>query len=476
MATLSSTSTLEPPTLTPVPPTSTIVPTPTPLLTLTPIPILNPGVAIRFWAKGDVYFFDVEDFGKAVVSNTWLTPPDAAADYEVLFTATQTVETCEYVPTGTFYRYRSDVEITITDLRTDKQIASQIFKGREPRSCPETIQGLSDRDGGEPNTMDAARWLADVVMTTELPNIQVPLMIIKEATNASFSPDGLSIVTPYSDGTVRILDVKTSEELIELMIDTDSFEARLAKYSPDGSNILTVNSDNTVRIWNASTGEQMLRFLHTNTVESASYDLNGRTILTFDSRYIKVWDVNTGAELLSIDPRVNSRFVSYSPDGQTIIASATSLTYVEAFDANTGAGPNLLFEHTDVIRSANYSPDGRTILTITGDDSARVWDASTGQELLQLIGPQGNKLTYASYSADGKTIITSQNSDNTIHIWDAMTGEELIQFSLVGLSRVWSVDVSLDGCNLVATGSVNATPGGSTIVTVWDISNLTTCS
>ena len=42
--------------------------------------------------------------------------------------------------------------------------------------------------------------------------------------------------------------------------------------------------------------------------------------------------------------------------------------------------------HTGRVRSAAYSPDGTQIVTASDDQTARIWDAATGQEVRTLSG------------------------------------------------------------------------------------------
>ena len=58
------------------------------------------------------------------------------------------------------------------------------------------------------------------------------------------------------------------------------------------------------------------------------------------------------------------------------------------------------------VSSAAYSPDGKSIVTASGDQTARIWDAATGEELRQLTGHTGS-VNSAAYSPDGKTIVTA---------------------------------------------------------------------
>ena len=52
-----------------------------------------------------------------------------------------------------------------------------------------------------------------------------------------------------------------------------------------------------------------------------------------------------------------------------------------ANDPFYGEGRLRVVEHDDVVDSAEFSPDGKRIITASWDDTARLWDATTGKLL-----------------------------------------------------------------------------------------------
>jgi WD40 repeat protein len=42
-------------------------------------------------------------------------------------------------------------------------------------------------------------------------------------------------------------------------------------------------------------------------------------------------------------------------------------------------------DHEDSVRSASFSPDGARIVTASYDRTARIWDATTGQEITRIV-------------------------------------------------------------------------------------------
>ena len=106
---------------------------------------------------------------------------------------------------------------------------------------------------------------------------------------------------------------------------------------------------------------------------------------------------------------------AYSPDGKFIVTASYDQT-ARIWDAATGQeleGVSPLSGHTNGVTSAAYSPDGKFIVTASWDQTARIWDAATGQEL---EGVSTGPVTSAAYSPDGKFIVTASD-DQTARIW-----------------------------------------------------------
>ena len=69
-----------------------------------------------------------------------------------------------------------------------------------------------------------------------------------------------------------------------------------------------------------------------------------------------------------------------------------------------------------------WSPDGHHILTASADRTARIWDATTGDNTLTLT--HTDWVSAVAWSPDGHHILTASDND-TARIWDATTGEQV---------------------------------------------------
>ena len=148
--------------------------------------------------------------------------------------------------------------------------------------------------------------------------------------------------------------------------------------------------------------------------------------------------------------------VAYSPDGKRLATASYDQT-AKVWDAESGKELLTLRGHSGPVLGVAYSPDGKRLATASEDNTAKVWDAESGRELLTLHGHSGY-VSGVAYSPDGKRLATS--GDKTAKGWDADSGKELL--TLRGHSdTVVGVAYSPDGKRL-ATASRDKT------AKVWD--------
>jgi WD40 repeat protein len=144
--------------------------------------------------------------------------------------------------------------------------------------------------------------------------------------------------------------------------------------------------------------------------------------------------------------------VAFSPDGKLALTGSMDNT-ARLWDAQTGQQKALLKGHTGTVHSVAFSPNGKLALTGSWDNTARLWDAQTGQQKAILNGHTGLVLSVC-FSPDGKLALTGSN-DKTARVWDTETGQQMA--ILNGHTReVWSVAFSPDGKRAL-TGSADWT-------------------
>ena len=305
---------------------------------------------------------------------------------------------------------------------------------------------------------------------------------------ANWSNDGRYLVMAGGDPfgatdppSFEIWDVNQNKLIMQNLGDKLNFMGLEAHYSPDNKSILYIGFPEfpdfsgltTAYVFDTQTGEIIKSFTPDSGVliRSTAWSPDGSQIATgmFNNQII-IWDYQTGKEITTLIKSDNENmFINYlewSPDGSKI-AGASDESSAGVWDAKTW---ELLYtlnhEPPAFVLLVSWSPDGKYILTGGGNDeqgardtTARIWDGTTGEQLLVFEG-HTKSIWPSNWSPNGKRITTAGN-DGTVRIWDSSTGEELVTLYVpagYGIDSWWSPD-----------GKHLAIVGNETLVSVWDI-------
>jgi WD40 repeat protein len=110
-----------------------------------------------------------------------------------------------------------------------------------------------------------------------------------------------------------------------------------------------------------------------------------------------------------------------SPDGKQVAFASTS--YVHVFNLLDGKLAYSLVGHRGFISSLAWRGDGKQILTSSYDNTAKIWQAGTGQ-LLRSVTVNAVDLNVAVFSPDGKSFATG-GDDKLVRVFETETGKLL---------------------------------------------------
>ena len=152
--------------------------------------------------------------------------------------------------------------------------------------------------------------------------------------------------------------------------------------------------------------------------------------------------------------------VSFSPDG-SLLASGAEDNTIRLWDVASRQQVATLTRHGGPVISVSFSPDGSLLASGAGDNTIALWDVASRQRVATLTG-HGSWVRSVSFSPDG-SLLASGASDNTIRLWDVASRQQVATLTRHE-SWVTSVSFSPDG-SLLASGAWDNT------IALWDVAS-----
>jgi WD40 repeat protein/DNA-binding SARP family transcriptional activator len=318
-----------------------------------------------------------------------------------------------------------------------------------------------DRDDPAPEAVDALHRA-----TT---SSRILLTVPGLGGSIDWSPDGALFVTegPEEEGLVDLRDAETGESVLAFRgheIDINDVE-----FSPDSELLATAGDDSALRVWDVATGREVLdvRGEHEeDVVWGASFSGDGRLVAGswFDEGVVRVVDVDTGDVVLEVAD-APSWTAELDPTGTRIFIAAFDQDPV-VLDVRSGEPVLALDGEQQTIRVGRWSPDGRSIAAGGSNGTAVVWDAATGERRITFTGHTA-EVSSVDWSRDGTKLATSSH-DGTARVHELLEGgarELHVVFGLDTRNGLQSVAFSPDG-ERIMTGD-----WGIAAVKVWDVSD-----
>jgi WD40 repeat protein len=157
--------------------------------------------------------------------------------------------------------------------------------------------------------------------------------------------------------------------------------------------------------------------------------------------------------------------LNYSPDGkQLAIGSRDTGVYVlnvEKMEWDFVIGPQHEQSHSNWVWDVLFSPDGKTLVSVSADKSARLWDVDNNTLMGEPFMGHNDEILSVGYHPRNNHFITGSR-DKSLRIWDLNEGDGDIQISKPHQSVVSVVAIGSKGDVLIA-GSPDST------IKIWRI-------
>ena len=326
----------------------------------------------------------------------------------------------------------------------------------------------------------------------------------------AFSPDSKTVAGVSENDKIQIWDVNTGEELSSFRTGHTHGSTTLA-FSSDRS-ILASGQGKTIRLWDTFNFTELSDRIDTDTgIITMVLSPNGGTLTgVSDFRIemkggndfvietvrgrLQVWETHTGSKLSETPLESHKGDVPEHPEQifnssayigmyaptvfsknghmlatvinkrgeHMLMTNQNSESTDNQFTVHLWAAPykkshTTLKGHTKKINVLAFTPNGKMIASGSDDGTIRVWDTSTGTQMLSIPSRKTNSL---AFSEDSK-ILASSNPGN-IQLWDVGTGTQLK--SLKAENDSGTVLTFSTDSNILACGNKDGT------IRLWDFS------
>ncbi|KAL6783721.1 hypothetical protein ACKKBF_B05535 [Auxenochlorella protothecoides x Auxenochlorella symbiontica] len=283
----------------------------------------------------------------------------------------------------------------------------------------------------------------------------------KAVTQLKLTPTRDDIVSGSADGLVHVWDQEIGDCVLSMQGHIGPITSMCL--SADGSLLVSGSADGTARAYEMERG-QCLRVLaieagaHINAVEM---DVSGRTVFTAASDgCVYAWDLSAAAVVRTYRACREDRsegvlclalVPSLSGAGRLVTGAADNSARV--FDAGSGQTLAAHSRHTSWVVAVAVLPDQDLAVSASNDTTARIWRLSSGDTVHVLAGHTGR--INALRLAEGGGRVLTASEDGTAAAWDVASGARL---AVYGGHSAWVGDVAPGGrAGLVATASGDGT-------------------
>ena len=262
-------------------------------------------------------------------------------------------------------------------------------------------------------------------------------------TSASLSPNGTKAITGSAEGEVIIWDLTADGKDVltwdsttgnHFVIPGRRNSVTSTSFSQDGTTALITKRFESTEVWDTNTGRCTTILNKANHYASSAYFLSdGMVVTSGESGKTCIWELPEQSDTETITLKAPkdgfSNKPSFSGDGQLAVTVDDGARVL--FWGIGGRCLHILRSSSDsVYRSASFSHYGPHVITISSDNTAKIWNWELKNQRSITIRTCSKDFEYSrncsvnsnSFSPDGRSVIIV-SPDNVVRIYDIETGD-----------------------------------------------------
>ena len=306
--------------------------------------------------------------------------------------------------------------------------------------------------------------------------------------HVAFTPDGMHVISSSKDGSVRLWDAASGQQITTTSVDgvpRITWTADLGKLALAGKGEASIRRTSDLSVitqWKLPAGAP---------VAIALCDDGSRAVVGTAKGDVIVLETDHEARALSVHEGpvfavacAGTTWASGGADGRVLLgrgdappielahhsqpvaalaleagklAAGNGDGTIEVWAADTGAVETTYSGHIKPIRALAFAPGGKLLASASEDGTARLWRGPG--ELPSVLAGQGFAFSVV-FDREGRQLLTTA-SDGTVRVWDAATGAQLATLD-AHVGPVWSAAFDAAG-NRIATAAFDQS------VRIWTI-------
>lgn len=240
--------------------------------------------------------------------------------------------------------------------------------------------------------------------------------------SATFSPDGLRVLTGTLGKTVHVWGLNDRTEIFSALNFDDPVEEVL--FNPDGDTIAVRTMTGSAYLRQADTGAPIGSVVpHPGIVYHIAFSRIGKRFLTAGNNgIVRIWDTTPDGMVTAVlhhpnQNRLLAGSCSFSSDGQTVLTVDGT---VRLWQAPKGSQRGTPIRHAGGAYAIAFSNDGKWVLS-GGDDGKAILRNSHEDVYSDRVLKTGAPIAAVMFSPDGQLAAVA-DFKGTIHLWEVKTG------------------------------------------------------
>lgn len=248
------------------------------------------------------------------------------------------------------------------------------------------------------------------LLLAEPPRIQVAHKASVRCLAWSF--DGKHLITGAADGTLRILETATGQEVRTVSTGTAPIAA--VAFSPDGKSVAVSQVGEKLSLWDVSTGKHLKSCPFAGyKADHVAFATDGTTVLGVAVNEFQQWRTGVGGSSGSRSSGTVGGCSAIAPDG-SVLASADGKDSVRLREYHPASKFSSL--RVGPATCMAVGPEGK-LLAVGSEKGVQLWELPT-QKLLPALPGTSRGVAILAMSADGHTLAGVSDDGSTVLVWD----------------------------------------------------------